>query len=462
MDVRSTHNGVRSSQTFGVYLNFFLILPTSLFQYGIGRLIILGVFLGYFLSFSHYPQILRKIDQWLGNIALLCRIILFSIIPFAVMLMSIDSSHKVRIADAGVIIALIAGMFWRDTVIVQDRSQRRVRMVSLALVIIALLVPLLDLVSGMLVPKLSDVATTTVDAATLVMQGHNPYAAAIDSYGAANAHDAAFGGYKYLPLLIAIYLPFVTFFGPFATLFVNAVLLAGVCIALSALIRNQAGTAVRMDDRMIAIAVLLATPAIAETALAMGYNDLVGTLLVLAAVAMRGRSALGAGLLVGCSLSCKLMPGLVAATILFPPDRWKAYGIGLAVGMLPILAFLMWDAGAFVRNVLLFNLVRSPDSTSFRLYVPPLVGRIASLAALGFWLASSAWLAIRSRHAGSDHALIDTRIQVFVIATLLLIMTGSTAHDDYMIWWAPAALILFARSDFKRGLNAGPVVGMPA
>jgi len=33
-----------------------------------------------------------------------------------------------------------------------------------------------------------------------------------------------------------------------------------------------------------------------------------------------------------------------------------------------------------------------------------------------------------------------------VIVVLILIMTGSTAHDDYMVWWMPAAIVLFARN----------------
>jgi hypothetical protein len=176
----------------------------------------------------------------------------------------------------------------------------------------------------------------------------------------------------------------------------------------------------------------------------MGYNDSIGTLLALAAFLVRGRSALLAGLLVGCSMSCKLMPGLVAATIVFPPDRWKSYAAGMAVGLLPTVLFLAWDPDAFIRNVLLFNLVRSPDGTSWRLFAPAWLGRVASLGALGFWLAGSAWLAWRSRNANSSTGAegCPVRLALFVAVTLGLIMTGSTAHDDYMIWWMPAVLAI--------------------
>jgi hypothetical protein len=56
----------------------------------------------------------------------------------------------------------------------------------------------------------------------------------------------------------------------------------------------------------------------------------------------------------------------------------------MAAGLLPTVLFLAWDPDAFIRNVLLFNLVRSPDGTSWRLFAPAWLGRVASLGALGF------------------------------------------------------------------------------
>jgi hypothetical protein len=119
---------------------------------------------------------------------------------------------------------------------------------------------------------------------------------------------------------------------------------------------------------------------------------------------------------------------------------------------------------AFIRNVLLFNLVRSPDGTSWRLFAPAWLGRVASLGALGFWLAGSAWLAWRSRNANSSTGAegCPVRLALFVAVTLGLIMTGSTAHDDYMIWWMPAVLAIIPleiglgrRTAQGRGRDAG-------
>ncbi|WP_157098604.1 hypothetical protein [Novosphingobium rosa] len=52
------------------------------------------------------------------------------------------------------------------------------------------------------------------------------------------------------------------------------------------------------------------------------------------------------------------------------------------------------------------------------------------------------------------------RLILFMIAALLLIMTGSTAHDDYMIWWMPAALAAFARKSEEQ-LAETPMATMP-
>ncbi len=194
--------------------------------------------------------------------------------------------------------------------------------------------------------------------------------------------------------------------------------------------------------------VIIATPELAETSLAMGYNDVLGVVFVMAGFALWSRSAALAGLMVGFSLSCKLMPGLVALTLLFPASRWKPYCLGLAAGLVPDLLALLWDPMPFVRNVLLFNFVRVPDSTSWRMLAPASIGRVAGLAGMALWLSVSGGvlLAQVTRFGGGREGVtLDRRMILFAVITLVLIMTGSTAHDDYMIWWMPAAVALFAR-----------------
>jgi len=435
----------RAGLPFLVYLNFAILLPTDVFQQGLWRLALLSAFLLYLLRFLAGSRAIEALDGLPETVRAWARLVVFGAVPAGVLVVSLTSPNKVRIWEALVIVVLVTALIWRDWY--AGRTRRPIAWwFDWALVGLAVSVPLLNLASGLLVPKLSDVATTTVDAVHILLQGHNPYAAfGLDPYGAINAHDPAFGGYKYLPLMIAVYLPFVVPLGAMGVLWANALLVAALCAVVWGL--TGRGPAGARDIRPLAIAALLATPELAETTLAMGYNDVVGTLLVLAAFLVRGRSALLAGLLVGCSVSMKLMPGMVAAAIVFPPERWKAYVAGVAMGCLPTALFLAWDPAALIRNILLFNLVRSPDLTSWRMAAPHWLGSVAAVGALGFWLVASAWLALRSWR-GRAVALfgwdeLHTRLILFVVATLLLIMSGSTAHDDYMIWWMPAVIVLF-------------------
>jgi len=279
-----------------------------------------------------------------------------------------------------------------------------------------------------------------VDAVLMVLGGQNPYAAAhLDPLGAVNAHAPGYGGYKYLPVMIGIHTPFVMSIGPMGMLWANALMVAILCAMVYAMVAGA-------EARIIAIAALLVTPELAESSLAMGFNDLPGTLFVLGAFLVRNRSAMLCGLLVGLGVSCKLMPALVATTILFPPRQWKAYIAGGALGLLPTLVFLAWDPAPFLRNIVWFNLVRWPDPTSWRMFAPVWLGRAASVGAVLAGLGGSAWLALRAWREAPQRNAMELRLQFFVMAVLVIIMAGATAHDDYMIWWMPALVVLLARN----------------
>jgi hypothetical protein len=83
--------------------------------------------------------------------------------------------RTVRIWEAGVALGLVAAIVWCDTFARRGRERLRgMPWYGLLLVGLAFSVPLLNLASGLLVPKLSDVATTTLDAARILAQGTIP------------------------------------------------------------------------------------------------------------------------------------------------------------------------------------------------------------------------------------------------------------------------------------------------
>jgi hypothetical protein len=449
---------------FLLYLNFAIVLPIAAFQFGLLRVAVLVLFAAYLLVRIGSSRI-AAIESRLLDLAPGLHALLLGAAPLAVFVVSLGSPNKVRIWEAMVVCALIGVLIWRSLTNGREAGTRFGRL-GFGILLIALTVPALNLASGMLVPKLSDVATTTIDAVRVVGEGHNPYAAArLDPLGAVNAHAPGYGGYKYLPLMIGLHAPFVAAFGPMGVLVCNLAMIALLCAMVQATVRGP-------EARLIGLAVLLVTPELMESSLAMGFNDLPGTLLVLAAfLVSRGldfRAALLSGLLLGCSVSCKLMPAAVAITLLFPPRHWLAYGLGVGMGLLPTLAFLAWDPAAFLRNVILFNLVRLPDPTSWRLFAPLWLGKAASLGAMSLWLGTSGWLAWRSWRNGqqplsADPVAIELRLKLYVLLVLVVTMAGATAHDDYMIWWMPALVLLLAReADLQESRREGALQAAPS
>ncbi|WP_353228829.1 hypothetical protein, partial [Novosphingobium sp.] len=232
------------------FVNFAILLPTGVFQYGFGRLVMLAVFLLFLLTWLGWRHRLAVIEAWLFAKSWAVRAVLAGAIPLVVLVQSIPSPHKVRVVEAAVMLVLTTWLT-ADAGAVERRFGRMARLIPIMLVMLACAVPLLNLVSGLSVYKLSDVATTTVDAARLVWAGQNPYAAQIDVYGAINAHGPGYGGYKYLPLMIAVYLPFILPFGPNAVLWVDAATLAVLAALVWKLARaaGRTGVAAQSADR---------------------------------------------------------------------------------------------------------------------------------------------------------------------------------------------------------------------
>ncbi len=273
-------------------------------------------------------------------------------------------------------------------------------------------------------PHLIDIATTTLAAGDALLHGQNPYLLPIDT----GPESAGYTGYKYLPVMIAAYLPLGALFGQRGVLLTNlAVLLA--CLWLMR----------RVAHSTIAPLLLLMLPLVSEQVFAKGATDLLPVLFLLGACALFERSPLLTGVCVGLSISAKLIPGALFLPCLIPPTKRWHYVLGIAIGLLPTLPFIAMSPQSFLDNVVWFNLQRVADPTSWLFEMPTTLALAAHLAMLAGFLAASVYV-------WRQALTLLTRCGLGAMLTLGAILAGPAAHHNYQLWWLPFYGVILARA----------------
>src|SRR3954447_9745199 len=177
---------------------------------------------------------------------------------------SINTVHHVRVLDS-LIVGSVAIIIFLLTYKPDLRQRPVFRQVALLILLTPLLIPVVNLVSGLGVPKLHDIGTTTADPGRAIWAGLNPYDLYIDDLGANLVHDTSFGGYKYLPTMALVYSPFVLLAGNKGILFANLAFYTATAVAVFVLFRELTG-----KISYLAVLLVLATPVVSAEALAMG------------------------------------------------------------------------------------------------------------------------------------------------------------------------------------------------
>jgi hypothetical protein len=285
----------------------------------------------------------------------------------------------------------------------------------------------LDLVyfgARIVAPHVIDIATTTLAAGQVLLHGANPYAVPLDT----GPESAGFTGYKYLPVMIAAYLPLGAPLGERGVLITNLIVLLGT----AALMWRIAGT-------KLAPLLLLMLPLVAEQIFAKGATDLLAVLPLLGALALVERGSFWCGLLVGLSIATKLLPGIAVLPTLIPAERRGAFAGGIALGLLPILPFLAWDPSRFIANIVVFNLSRSADDTSWLRATPPAIATATHLIFAAAIVAAAVYVWQR-------RPPLATRAALAAMLGLGAILAGPGAHHNYQLWWLPFYGILLAQA----------------
>ena len=273
-------------------------------------------------------------------------------------------------------------------------------------------------------PHISDLGTSALAAVEGLLHGFNPYLLPIDQYGPQNG---GYTGFKYMPLMIVDYLPLGAPFGQRGVQITNLLLL----LACLWLMKRIAGT-------KLAPLALVMLPLLGEQIFAKGATDLAAVLPLLGALALVDRSSFGCGLCVGLSIATKQLPGAAMLPAMIPAERRVSFVAGIVVGLLPVLLPLLDAPQAFVGNILLFDFVRLPDSTSWLRGLAPGIGIAARLAFALAMLAAVIYVWRRR-----DPPLI-VRAALAAMLGIVAILAEPGMHHNYQLWWLPFYALVLA------------------
>lgn len=243
-------------------------------------------------------------------------------------------------------------------------------------------------------------------------------------------------GFKYGPVLLLAYWPFVSLFGHAGVLILHV-----LCFLALVGFLCWYGYSSRMTAASIGFLVIVSIlPAdFRLCVLNQGHTDILPTLLAFTGLLfwIRGRpSAMGA-VLVGLSLAAKTMPGLLYAPLLLRSRKEALTLIGVVAFI--ALPFLVLDPRGFWYNLSYPFFLRYEDSTSLAYYLSEtlqhgvLAGSLALIAFFFIRLVRQGWL-----FSGALNFLVVAHIGAFV--------TASVFHSNYMVVLFPLLAVILSRT----------------
>lgn len=280
----------------------------------------------------------------------------------------------------------------------------------------------------MTTPARVDVGFSTQDAVDMLFhEGKNPYRSeTIAIFG----EDPRYWGYKYGPTMILGY----SIGAPFSESGIKIANLAYLSLSLLAvfLLAHRDGQAAAW----FCCSLTLLPDHIWYELLHQGVIDIFPICLILLSIlAVDKRAWFIAGLLAGLSLSAKFAPGAFYIALFLKRERIPQFFIGLACGLLPLAAFLMWDAGALLRNYFVFHvLFKAYDSTSLFSITPKDLHFVFPLVQV-----STILLILAINYSDK----IEARSLIYRLLILLLVieMTYKEVHQNHLIWSIPLLAI---------------------
>jgi hypothetical protein len=286
-------------------------------------------------------------------------------------------------------------------------------------------------------PHVIDIATTTLAAVDALRSGQNPYSLPVDPPAWAPGGPFSFNGYKYLPMMAVTFLPLGAVWRESGLLATNLLLDLAVVVLLF-LLGSRLGTRV---VGLFAAFLYLTLPVVPFEIFEQGVTDLAAVVPLLLALLCLEKRPLLAGLLVGLSLSTKLVPGSLFVLCCLPYVERRRYLAGVAAGVAPILLFLALSPVDLIANTVLFNFQRPSDTTSWMYGLSPAVSSLARLACLAILLGAGVLVWLRD-------LTLAQRCGLVTLCVLGVILTGPVSHRNYQLWWLPLFAVLTGAAAF--------------
>ncbi|SIO56386.1 Protein of unknown function [Singulisphaera sp. GP187] len=283
-------------------------------------------------------------------------------------------------------------------------------------------------------PPVVDIGQTTQEAARLVfLDGKNPYESRTI---AVLGDNPSMWGFKYGPTMILGYA--ISVVNPANGIKSTSLAYLGATVVLVFLLgRGRGEMSESTATAWFCCTLMLLPNRLWHELFHQGSNDIFPVMLILGSIlAVRGKAWAWAGLLAGLSLTAKVSPAIFYLVLFVRRRPEPRFVVGFAAGLVPLLPFLAWDAGALFRNVVLFHSTKAADSTSLYSITP----KELHYAFTAIQLMTIALVIAKNFHARLDHRSL---VFWYLVLTLLCEMSYREVHGNHLIWFMPFAALQF-------------------
>jgi uncharacterized membrane protein len=320
--------------------------------------------------------------------------------------------------------------------------------VVLLLVTVAQVISLRYIPQPLLSPSTVDIATSVeVAIRSLFMFNENPY------------HPSESGrwwrfpevAFAYGPMMVLGYLP--ALYGPVWFKICSFVYTGGI-VALTSRFAAQGvqGILPKVAAIVFAIAVVIMPRAILND-VSVGINDHFPVFLLLVSLSLLQRKREGmAGVITGLSLAAKFAPAAFLLILMIRRKFPMRFFVGVALGCLPILPFLLWDPARLLHDVVYFHFAKEGTPTSIFTITPP---------ELHYLIRSARWVcvAIFIVRNFRKEVEVGTLIYEFTLLAILINALHVEMHSNYLVWVLPTSAILFSRYRYRTWSLGRSVLG---